>query len=155
MDIENQNATEKIEVDNEKPETTVWTAGAVFLGLALFLNCAITYPLSVLLLIVKPERMDDVYGEETVARSILACMYLAIALVSTLAMVVGATKRNIQKALQLAVPLFTVQIIYKIATAFAVGLQGKNPVIIANLGVVVVQVITLALNRKDVALVFF
>ena len=83
-----------------------WTAGSVFLALALVLNGAITYPLSILMLIVKPERMDEVYGEDTVARKILACMYLAIAIVSTLALAVGATKRSVQKALQLAVHAF-------------------------------------------------
>ena len=36
-----------------------------------------------------------------------------------------------------------VQILYKVATAFAVGLQDKNPVVIANLGVVGLQLVTI------------
>ena len=131
-----------------------WTAGTILLVLALAINCVITYPLSLMILIIKPERIDKVYGVDTEARRILGCMYLAIAIVSSLAMAVWIAKRNIHKTLVLAVPLFAVQIIYKVASAFAVGLQDKNPVIIANLGVVAFQLLTLAFNRDDVAQVF-
>ena len=139
---------------NDEHSTTATTAGRLLLALALVANCVITYPLSVMLLITMPERLEEVYGPDTEARRILGCMYLAIALVSTLALLAWAARRNIQRALQLAVPLFMVQILYKVATAFAVGLQDKNPVVIANLGVVGLQLVTIGLNWKPVAKLF-
>lgn len=98
---------------------------------------------------IKPERVDEVYGPDSDARRILGCVYLAIAMVSTVALLPRHT--HVQRLL-VAMPLFVVQIVYKIATIFAVGFG--NPVTIANLGIAVWQLMTLFLHRKMIYNVF-
>ncbi len=83
----------------------------------------------------------DAFGPDTVARRILACVYLAILLASLYALIragLGAP----QVALSVGLVLFPLQIVYKLATAVAVGLD--NPVVLTNLAVVALHCVTLA-----------
>lgn len=85
--------------------------------------------------------MDAAFGPASPARGILTCIYIAILLASLFALgcaVAGAP----QIALHIALVLFPLQIVYKTATAFAVGVD--NPVVITNLAVVALHSITLA-----------
>ena len=84
--------------------------------------------------------MDDAFGPDSPARRILACVYFAILLTSLYALIrAGFGASHI--ALQIALVLFPLQIIYKLATAFAVGID--NPVVVTNLAVVALHTATL------------
>jgi len=95
---------------------------------ALLFNVVVCYLLTIQLLILKPVGMDEVYGNDTDARRILACMYFAIAVVSTFLLlpVHTATQR-----ITAAWPLLTLQMVYKLTTVAAVGLS--SPVVVSNL----------------------
>ena len=114
-----------------------WQCNYVLLAFALVVNCIIQYPLALFILILKPERIDEIYGPDSKGRRVLGCMYFAIAVVSTAVL----TFWKHCNPLDLAVPLFMVQIAYKVVSAMVIEIQ--NPVIIANLGIVVLQLITL------------
>lgn len=117
------------------------TTEELLLRLSLSINCIIVFPLTYLLLIRKPESMDEVYGPDSDARRILASVYFAIGVVSALAFFVA-------QPLPFAAPLLTLQIIYKLTTVAAVGL--KSPVVIANVCVVVFHLCTLMVNRPSI-----
>lgn len=90
--------------------------------------------------------MDPVFGGDTPARRILACVYAAIGLVSAGALAFLATGQK-ETALAIARPLLVMQIIYKCATLWAVG--PSSPVVITNLFVVVLHCITLAVLWRE------
>ena len=84
--------------------------------------------------------LDASFGPDTPARRILACVYFAILLASLYALLrAGLGAPHI--AVQIALVLFPLQIIYKITTAFAVGLE--NAVVQANLAVVALHCVTM------------
>ncbi|QBF33512.1 hypothetical protein [Thalassococcus sp. S3] len=101
------------------------------LVIALVVNCLIVFPLSLALLRDAPQ-MAPVYGAQTDARRILACLYLSIGFlsISALSLLVMISQHA---ALEIARPLFALQIIYKIGTLFAVGWQ--SPVVKTNVAV--------------------
>ena len=66
-------------------------------------------------------KLDDVFGPDTPSRRILACLYLAIAAVSAVALVVVPLRMSI------VVVLLPLQILYKVLTLFFVA-DRKNPV---------------------------
>ncbi|QUJ75845.1 hypothetical protein KDD17_12985 [Sulfitobacter albidus] len=108
----------------------------------------VSHALNVLILIaVVPALWRDApgtaeaFGPDTPARRILMCVYLAILLTSVVALIL-AGMGHYGMALTIGLVLFPMQILYKTATAFAVGID--NPVVITNLVVVVVHSITLA-----------
>lgn len=74
--------------------------------------------------------MTEVYGPDTPARRILACLYATIAVTSaaTLGLLAAGQVRT---ALYVSASLFAIQIVYKLATWPAVGLG--HPVVNANL----------------------
>ncbi|NNE50938.1 MAG: hypothetical protein HKN30_00870 [Sulfitobacter sp.] len=77
--------------------------------------------------------IEEAYGPDSPARRILACVYVAIGLVSLYGFLqLGYGRTDI--AIAVALTLFPLQIIYKVLTAIVVGF--RNPVVIANLGVV-------------------
>ena len=85
--------------------------------------------------------MAEAFGPDTVARRILGCVYATILLTSLYALLragLGAP----QVAISIALVLFPLQIIYKLATVYAVG--AANPVVVANLAVVALHCLTLA-----------
>ena len=95
------------------------------------INTALTFVIAAGLFRGHPG-MTEVYGTDSPARRILACLYLTIGLVSLYAllqMLVG----NGGIALAVAATLFPLQIIYKVMTAIA--LRPTHPVVLANLGV--------------------
>ena len=84
--------------------------------------------------------MTEVYGADTPARRILACVYATIGLISLYAlaqMVIG----NGGIAVHIGATLFPLQIIYKLMTAWAV--RPTHPVVIANLCVAALLGLTL------------
>mgnify|MGYP000191385809 CR=1 FL=1 len=90
--------------------------------------------------------MDAAFGPDTPARRILTCFYVAILLASLYALVrAGFGAPHI--AIQIALVLFPLQIIYKVATVFAVGLD--NAVVQANLAVVALHCVTLVVLTRS------
>lgn len=85
--------------------------------------------------------MIEAFGPDTPARRILACLYVAIGVLSLYALMHMALGRP-DIALAIATTLFPLQIVYKLLTAVAVGL--KSTVVRANLAVVVLLILTLA-----------
>ena len=80
------------------------------------------------------------------ARCILACVYFAILFASLYALIrAGFGAPHI--AVQIALVLFPLQIIYKLATAFAVGID--NPVVVTNLAVVALHSVTLIVMLRS------
>jgi len=63
----------------------------------------------------------EVFGPETPARQILSCVYLSIAVMSSVALI------SKSKIISIAVVLFPIQIVYKILTLIAVS-DILNPV---------------------------
>ena len=106
--------------------------------LALALNVIILVP--VITALVRGGAAAAVFGDATPARAILTSIYAAIALVSLglIALHVAAAPW----AVPMTVALFAVQIVYKALTVPAVGL--RNPVVVVNLVVVLVQAGVLA-----------
>ena len=104
---------------------------------SLVANCVIVFPLSYLLLVHKPKRMERVYGPDTDARRILASLYLAIGVVSVRALM----ESDEPTAMAMAAPLLGLQIVYKMLTVVTVGLT--SPVVITNVGVTALHLYTL------------
>ena len=73
-------------------------------------------------------RLDVVFGPDTPSRRILACLYLAIAAVSAVALLVFPLRMGI------VVVLFPLQVLYKTLTVFFVA-DWKNPVPWWNLAI--------------------
>ena len=87
--------------------------------------------------------MTDAYGPDSPARRILMCVYLAIGLVSLYALSqMGLGRMELARTIGLT--LFPLQILYKLLTVWAVSPQ--HPVVIANICVVVLLAVTLALD---------
>ncbi len=84
------------------------------------------------LLAARSPLLDPVYGADSPARRILACLYLAIALASAFALVFRGP--NDERLVAIALVLFPLQILYKTLTPFVVG-SLTNPVVLWNLGI--------------------
>ncbi|MFT6022049.1 MAG: hypothetical protein ACI9PY_000154 [Ascidiaceihabitans sp.] len=109
------------------------------LAVALILNCVILFPLTYALITQSPG-MDAAYGPDSDARRILTCLYATIGVISAYALIqLGLGART--TAVQIAMVLFPMQIIYKLATVGLVGVS--SPVVLTNLVVVAVLVPTL------------
>lgn len=91
--------------------------------------------------------MRAVYGPDTPARRILACLYATIALASAVALVATAVSGDAAIALRIAAVLFPLQIIYKLATLPAVG--ARNPVVISNVAIAALHAITLVVAARS------
>jgi hypothetical protein len=115
------------------------------LYISLTLNVLVLAPLILLLLVFKPERMEKVYGDDTDARKILAAVYFAIMVGSIWAMALGG-----EDAIDMALPILYLQIIYKLITVLTVGL--KNPVVISNVFIAILHIVSvyvLVTTRED------
>lgn len=77
-------------------------------------------------------RMDEVFGPDTTSRQILACLYIAIAVCSIVALVHPGVRLGIVAV------LFPLQIFYKVLSAFLVK-ERLNPVPLANLAISVLH----------------
>lgn len=105
---------------------------------ALILNVAILAPVIWSLGIGSPG-MDAAFGADTHARRILTCVYGAIALAS--AALIALLSVAHPWAIPMTLALFGVQISYKLATVWLVGLG--NPVVVTNVVVIVVQTLAI------------
>lgn len=79
------------------------------------------------LLLLNHASMVSVFGDATPARSILLTMYLAIALMSLIALITPSLLTTI------TLVLFSFQILYKVSTLATVGF--KNPVVWCNVAI--------------------
>lgn len=86
--------------------------------------------------------MEAAFGPASPARGILTCVYLAI-LITSLYALVRAGFGAPHVALSIALVLFPLQILYKTATAFVVGID--NPVVVTNLAIAALHAVTLTL----------
>lgn len=77
--------------------------------------------------------MTAVYGPDTPARRILACLYATIAAASGFALLMLFAFQQPEWSAQIALVMFPLQIVYKLATLAAVGL--RNPVVVSNLAI--------------------
>lgn len=93
------------------------------------------------LIFTKRRAMDVVYGGDTVARRILACLYATIAATSLIALAGQVYFGDQKLSFEIARVLFPMQIIYKVATLPAVG--WKNPVVKSNLAISVLHTASL------------
>ena len=115
----------------------------IFMG-ALALNVVILLPVVTAMLTGFP--YDPIHlGPTTDGRLILTSIYASIAIVS--AMLIVFHMKNKSWAVPMTVAMFCVQIVYKLITVPLVGLD--NPVVMANLFVVVVQTFALWALWKD------
>jgi len=85
--------------------------------------------------------MRAVYGPDSPARRILACIYATIAFASAVALVAQATG-YIAWSITIASVLFPMQIVYKLMTWPAVG--WGNPVVRSNVAIALLHGVTLA-----------
>jgi hypothetical protein len=83
----------------------------------------------------------EVFGPITPARQILSCIYLSIAIMSSVALV------SKSKLIGIAVVLFPMQIVYKLLTLIAVS-DKLNPVIWSNLAISILHIYSLYLIYK-------
>jgi len=81
------------------------------------------------------KRIINVFGENTPARQILACLYLSIAIFSTIALF------NQDYFFKIALMLFPMQIVYKLLTLIAVK-DRKNPVPYYNLAISILHLVS-------------
>jgi hypothetical protein len=88
--------------------------------------------------------VESEFGPDTPARRILACLYLAIGLISIYGLALISLGRS-DDAISIVTTLFPLQILYKIMTAIAVGLHSN--VVRANLGVVALLSLTLIVSH--------
>jgi hypothetical protein len=68
----------------------------------LTLNALVLFPLTVLMLIIKPERLEKEYGPDSKARNMLASIYFAIGVGSIWAMCLNGVD-----AIEMALPICT------------------------------------------------
>lgn len=109
---------------------------------SLALNVLVLIPVTILLA-TDSLWASEPFGERTPARDVLIAVYFAI-LISSLALLVASVKLTRAPWLLGAVAaLLSVQIIYKVLTAITVADSLSNPVVLSNLGIVVVHAITL------------
>lgn len=107
---------------------------------SLVLNALIVFPVSIGMLSGQVG-MDAVFGPPNTARQILASIYLAIGLVSLIALG-GLALGYSSIVIPMAAGLLTMQVIYKLITVVTVGFG--SPVVLTNLFVVAVHCVTLA-----------
>ncbi len=78
--------------------------------------------------------VDNAYGAPSAARQILLCVYLSIALMSTLLL--------FRPDPRMIATLLLLQVVYKLSTPFLVGTL-RNPVVLSNIGISMVHAVTL------------
>lgn len=112
---------------------------ALMLALFFLANCLIVFPVATAMLRGTPQ-MVPVFGPDSVARRLLASVYLGIGGVSLGALALMALGWS-EAATSIAFGLFPMQIAYKALTLIAVGLD--SPVVRVNLAVILLHSVTL------------
>ena len=113
-----------------------------FVYLSHIVNVLVAGMMGTLLIINSDSQIIEVFGPQTPARQILSCVYLSIAIMSSVALI---SKR---KTISIAIVLFPVQIVYKILTLIAVS-DILNPVPWSNLAVSILHAYSLYLIYKN------
>jgi hypothetical protein len=105
-------------------------------------NILVAGMMGTLLFINSSSPIIEVFGGTTPARQILSCIYLAIATMSTIALV------HRSQLIKIAIVLFPVQIVYKLLTLIAVT-DKLNPIIWSNLIISILHLISLYIIYKN------
>ena len=105
-------------------------------------NVLVAGMMGTLLFFNSNSQIIEVFGSQTPARQILSCVYLSIAIMSSVALI---SKR---KTISIAVVLFPMQIVYKILTLIAVS-DILNPVPWSNLAISILHAYSLYLIYKN------
>jgi hypothetical protein len=113
-----------------------------FVYLSHIVNVLVAGMMGTLLFLNLNSPIIEVFGPETPARQILSCVYLSIAIMSSVALI------SKHKTIGIAVVLFPVQIVYKILTLFAVS-DMLNPVPWSNLAISILHAYSLYLIYKN------
>ena len=113
-----------------------------FVYLSHIVNVLVAGMMGTLLFFNSDSQIIEVFGPQTPARQILSCVYLSIAIMSSVALI---SKR---KTISIAIVLFPVQIVYKILTLIAVS-DILNPVPWYNLAVSILHAYSLYLIYKN------
>lgn len=113
-----------------------------FVYLSHIVNVLVAGMMGSLLFFNSNSQIIEVFGPQTPARQILSCVYLSIAIMSSVALI---SKR---KTISIAIVLFPVQIVYKILTLIAVS-DILNPVPWSNLAVSILHAYSLYLIYKN------
>lgn len=113
-----------------------------FVYLSHIVNVLVAGMMGSLLFFNSNSQIIEVFGPQTPARQILSCVYLSIAIMSSVALI---SKR---KTISIAIVLFPVQIVYKILTLIAVS-DILNPVPWSNLAVSILHAFSLYLIYKN------
>lgn len=113
-----------------------------FVYLSHIVNVLVAGMMGSLLFFNSNSQIIEVFGPQTPARQILSCVYLSIAIMSSVALI---SKR---KTISIAIVLFPVQIVYKILTLIAVS-EILNPVPWSNLAVSILHAYSLYLIYKN------
>lgn len=114
----------------------------LLIPLSLILNILITFTVT-LAIWQDHAAMTEVYGPDTPARRILACLYAAIGIVSLYALI-QLPLGNSETTRTIVLTLFPLQILYKLLTAAALWIA--HPVVLVNLAVVVLLAVTLMIG---------
>ena len=113
-----------------------------FFYLSHIVNVLVAGMMGSLLFFNSNSQIIEVFGPQTPARQILSCVYLSIAIMSSVALI---SKR---KTISIAIVLFPVQIVYKILTLIAVS-DILNPVPWSNLAVSILHAFSLYFIYKN------
>ncbi len=111
----------------------------LMLTFSLLANVAITFAVTFAIW-RNSDHIAVVFGPDTPARRILACVYLAIGVASLYALVqLAAGQPDVTRAV--AITLMPLQIVYKLMTA--ISISPRHPVVAANLCIVALHAVTL------------
>lgn len=110
------------------------------LALSFLVNCLIVFPVAGSMLRNTPQ-MTRSFGVDSVARRLLASVYLGIGTTSMVALALMALGRT-EMVSSIALGLLPLQIVYKAMTVITVGVT--SPVVRVNLAVIGLHSITLA-----------
>ena len=113
----------------------------LFVGLSHLINVIVVTIIPYLIFRNMPA-MTAVFGPDSPARRILACLYAKIAVSSAFALIAQFGFARPDLSCQIALVLFPMQILYKVATLFAVG--PRNPVVISNVAIAALHSASLA-----------
>jgi hypothetical protein len=113
-----------------------------FVYLSHIVNVLVAGMMGTLLFLNSTSPIIAVFGTPTPARQILSCVYLSIAIMSSIALI------SKTKIIMIAVVLFPMQIVYKILTLIAVS-DIFNPVPWSNLAISILHAFSLYLIYKN------
>ncbi len=105
-------------------------------------NVLVAGMMGTLLFFNSNSQIIEVFGPQTPARQILSCVYLSIAIMSSVALISN------RKTISIAVVLFPMQIVYKILTLIAVS-DILNPIPWSNLAISILHAYSLYLIYKN------